>query len=156
MIIISHKQISAVFNRSVGSRPRGEPRGMVSRELHPLGLPASTASPPPASAVSAEANVTRFNLLAWNRKHSNAVCAIGRHLREPDDARRRSTTPDDIRRRPTIPDRCLRIRASDLVGVRSDIFGKAECFRRLFVLTYKRTQRVPCGHFGVSTRDDQK
>ncbi|GBP56605.1 hypothetical protein EVAR_80369_1 [Eumeta japonica] len=38
MIIISHKQISAVFNRSVGADRASEPRGMVSRRAAPLRL----------------------------------------------------------------------------------------------------------------------
>ncbi|GBP46236.1 hypothetical protein EVAR_30364_1 [Eumeta japonica] len=87
-------------------------------------------------------DATRFNLLAWDRKYSNAVRAIGRHLREPDDARRC----------PTIPDRCLRIRTAHPVGVRSDIFGETERFRWLLVSSYNRTQLVACRHFGMSAR----
>ncbi|GBP64918.1 hypothetical protein EVAR_49212_1 [Eumeta japonica] len=66
-------------------------------------------------------DATRFNLLARGRKHSNAVCAIQRHLRELDDTRRRRT----------IPDRCLRMRADHPAGVGLDVFGEAERFRWL-------------------------
>ncbi|GBP67502.1 hypothetical protein EVAR_49868_1 [Eumeta japonica] len=51
MIIISHKQISAVFNRSVGADRASEPRGMVSRRAAPSRLARKhRLSPPPASA----------------------------------------------------------------------------------------------------------
>ncbi|GBP78939.1 hypothetical protein EVAR_57890_1 [Eumeta japonica] len=68
---------------------------------------------PRSERVEGSLDATRLNLLVRGRKHSNAVCAIGRHLREPDDARRR----------PTISDRCLQTRIAHPTGVRSDIFG---------------------------------
>ncbi|GBP86481.1 hypothetical protein EVAR_53833_1 [Eumeta japonica] len=73
--------------------------------------------------------IYEHTIYARGRKHSNAVCTIGRHLREPDDARRH----------PTIPDRCLHIRAAHPAYVRSDIVGEAERFRRLFLSSYKNT-----------------
>ncbi|GBP57528.1 hypothetical protein EVAR_103126_1 [Eumeta japonica] len=41
------------------------------------------------------------------------------------------------------------------VGIGSDIFGKGESFRRLFVSSYNRTQRLAYGHLGVSVRGNQ-
>ncbi|GBP72101.1 hypothetical protein EVAR_55144_1 [Eumeta japonica] len=61
----------------------------------------------------------------------------------------------EISASPMTPDRCLRVRAAHPVGVRSDVFGEAERFRQLFVSSYNRTQRVDCGHFGVSIQGDQ-
>ncbi|GBP18747.1 hypothetical protein EVAR_8574_1 [Eumeta japonica] len=43
------------------------------------------------NVLAKKKHARHFNLLARGRKHSNAVCAIGRRLREPDDARRYPT-----------------------------------------------------------------
>ncbi|GBP76263.1 hypothetical protein EVAR_60812_1 [Eumeta japonica] len=76
-------------------------------------------------------DTTRLNLLFRDRKHSNALCAIGKHLCEPDDARQR----------PTILDRCLHIGAAHAAGVPSDRFGEAENIRRRLPLA-RRLSRL--------------
>ncbi|GBP61624.1 hypothetical protein EVAR_27511_1 [Eumeta japonica] len=65
MIIISHKQISAVFNRSVGADRASEPRGMVSRRAAP---PPACPQAPPLSRAGQRTQIIAALILFANTK----------------------------------------------------------------------------------------
>ncbi|GBP79837.1 Serine-enriched protein [Eumeta japonica] len=67
MIIISHKQISAVFNRSVGADRASEPRGMVSRRAAPL--PACPQAPPLSRRAGQRSERRERAALMWSKKY---------------------------------------------------------------------------------------